>query len=243
MLKHEGHSGFGLRVNAEDQTVTKWTQGSESHKVLLQSYKKQLVSGIDETLYPLKVVDVISFKKDRDYFQFTMPFLTYETGFTTKNHELVSRLVTQSLTIRSKVEVFGFCSIMRDFILSLRQSPETAELLQEASSLSATYPYGHTHGDMGFANMLVSHDSVYMIDFTTSFLHSPLLDIATMRLSLASPHAEQWHRDLYESLVAGPFKKYKQHINLICKALILSYAKDSMTDERSKELLDWYRGF
>lgn len=237
MFKHQGHSGFGLK--STQKTVTKWTKGSESSVVLLESFRKQMLEISAKKLSPLKTVEVYGFQQSEEYFEFTMPYLNLESGFTTSNKTLVKNLIIQSLRQRTTTEVMGFKGIIKHKLATFNDSKQKQSLLSSVEHTALYYPYGYTHGDMGFANMLVDDESVYMIDFTESFIHSPLLDIATLWLSSKSPNTKDWHKELVAEIMRE-YSRFKEHIDIIRRTLVLSYFRDSQTKEREKELLDLF---
>ena len=237
MLKHQGHSGFGLKHT--QKTVTKWTKGSESSRVLLESFRKQLIELRENNLKPLKTIDIYGFQQTDDSFEFTMPYIQLESGFTTTNSKLLKNLIHQSIRNRTKTEVMGFQGIITHAAKNLPESKQKESLLASVKDIATHYPYGHNHGDMGFANMLVDNENIYLIDFTESFITSPLVDIATLWLSSKSELAKDWHKELVGE-VMREHVRFKDHIDAIRRTLILGYLKAEHSKEKEKGLLDLF---
>ena len=239
-LKHEGLSGAGFKV--EESIITKWTKGHESAPKLRNSCYEQTRERIEGNLLPIKAIPVWSFNDSKDYFEFSMPNCSHlETGFTSNPEELTDQLYTSFKNRVSKFK-FGFKDQVNRELLKYPDSKYKNQILRVLEKSPDHYPHGYCHGDMGFANMLVEDGQIYMIDFTESFIESPLMDLATMALSLTSSLTTLAHCTCYVNIV------YKlglnQHqIDVLALVKILGYFKQNDTPERIAELERFFNGF
>ena len=85
-------------------------------------------------------------------------------------------------------------------------------------------------------------DSVYMIDFTESFIDSPLIDLATMELSLFSEFSRTWNLECYTDCSNALFR-YKEQTDIVRMVKVLSFYRDADTEERKKELSKLFYGW
>lgn len=240
---HKGLSGFGFK-DCGDQLI-KWTTGKESKLVLMESCQAQMIERRLMKLYPLHTVPVYSKKEDGESFEFSMPKLDFPSGFTFKyNPREIRSLIRQSFENRSWEPKAGFKSIVRKELAKYPLSD--LKLMAEAALeyCSDIYPHGYAHGDMGFANMLVDDKKIqiYMIDFTKSFIQSPLIDLATMELSLFSEFTKSWSLECWTDCSNALFR-YKEQANVVRMVKVISFLRDNDSSERHKELTGLFYGW
>ena len=248
-MKHKGHSGFGLW--ASNNVMKKWTQGTESTHLLRASCNLQEMESKTGFLAPVKTVEVINASGSDYEFEFEMPLLDYETAFTTKlKTGAMGNNIYQSFKNRSgRIQHTGFKRLVKNYLTlnqwAINESTSTYKMIIEAelSTLpNDSYPSGFPHGDFGFANMLVDNSGdIWMVDFTPSFIYSPLMDLATMELSLRSDEAGPHHVAIFNHCMTL-FSEYKKHKDIIRMCKVLSFFKDIQNKERSEELRDMFYG-
>lgn len=234
-MKHEGHSGFGLHL--ENGIVTKWTVGSESSQILMASYDLQSQCG--ERIPGVKALDCFGAVSLENEFSFQMPHLDVESGFTTREH--ISEILKKCVLSRHIETRTGFNNaVLKE--LNKFDVPELKSLVvDKLRDETDIYPAGFCHGDLGFANMLVQDGQIYLIDFTPSFVQSPLVDIVTMEMSLPSYRTKKWHRDLVADLKTKT-DSFKEHRDIIRMTKVLSFFRDSDSQQRRDDLLDLFHG-
>lgn len=221
-----GLSGFA--VERKDDKVLKWTRGTESAYKLRKDCMKQVKELSANKLHPIKTVDVICFYEEDDFFGFETPYLAYETGFAlTKNQNIVFDQILNSLINRFESTRDGFKKICLDqlnkSISELEKKPYKDQGLFLAQKIgylidqsSDVYPWGYCHGDFGFANMLVDpKGQIHMIDFTTSFIYSPLMDIATLTMSCMFKGRGNDFTDKTKADIKSNFKEYTHKIRIL----------------------------
>lgn len=238
-LIHSGLSGFGIKLRG--QVVCKWTRGSESSKKLRASYEKQVECISSKKLSPIIACDAYGYiGRSDDEFYFDMPFMDYPSGFTVReNLGSVKSQIRKSLVFRSFNSRPGFHSIVRKELLKYPNSKEKVETIRLLDLCSDIYPHGYAHGDFGFANMLVKDGQIHMIDFTETFIDSPLIDVVMLGLSLNSDLAGPWHKEVVSS-VYGDFFEHRLQIEVLRRCKIISFFKDHQTPSRVRELLDLF---
>ena len=238
---HKGLSGFALLKDGGK--VTKWTQGKESCARLLDSCFRQSEERLKGLLYPIKTVPVYSRAIRNNYFSFEMPFMDLPSGFTFKNNRLIIKsIIRQSFENRSWSPKAGFKNIIRRELEKYPISAQKIHIENMLNICSDIYPHGYAHGDMGFANMLIDEDSVYMIDFTESFIDSPLIDLATMELSLFSEFSKTWNLECFTDCSNALFR-YKEQTDIVRMVKVLSFYRDTDTEERKRELSKLFYGW
>lgn len=238
---HKGLSGFALEKKGDQ--VIKWTQGKESSKLLFDSAYLQAEERIKKELSPIKAVPIYAKSIKGDYFSFNMPFMDLPSGFTfKKNGRIIKSIIRQSFENRSWNPRGGFKSIIKKELLKYPLSD--LKIMTEAALnyCSDIYPHGYAHGDMGFANMLIGEDEVYMIDFTPSFINSPLIDLCTMELSLFSEFTKSWNLECYTDCSNALFR-YKEQAEVVRMVKVLSFMRDDDSSERRKELARMFYGW
>lgn len=221
-----GLSGFA--VERRDDKVVKWTRGAESSYILRKDCFKQLKELSANKMYPIKTVDILNFTEEDDYFEFETPYLAYETVFgLSKNQNIVFDQILNSLINRMESTRDGFKKICLDqlnkSIKLLEKKPYKDQGLFLAQKIgylidqsSDIYPWGYCHGDFGFANMLVDpKGQIYMIDFTHSFIYSPLMDIATLSMSGTFKGRGTDFTNKVVSDVLSNFKEYTHKIRVL----------------------------
>jgi len=226
-LKHKGLSGFGIKVKGD--VVRKWTVGEESSAILMSDFLKQLKESFSNNLYPIHTVDIIGYKKEDKQFYFEMPYIYADTLWTSGS-DLVSEKeqIRRSLHNRTRIEVSGFKSVVTDELkriapmLSSRDMIYCHRIKDSLSLCSDKYLHGYAHGDFGFSNMFIYKDKIHMIDFSESFIYSPLMDIATLSLSMRNENVFAKHLDI-ETTVLNDFKFYMPQINILKKVKMLSW--------------------
>lgn len=229
---HKGLSGFGLHL--QGGIVTKWTSGHESTPLLKYSCEKQLKEIEENKLGPIKTVDIYSTSEGFDNFEFSMPHMECPTGFTDfDNRLLIREQIRKSLYSRSNDIRSGFKKIIRRELDKIEESVIKLDCLRLLELCSDYYPYGYAHGDFGFANMLIEDGVIHMIDFTKAFINSPLLDIATLRLSTYCEDAKAWHLDLVDTVERDHWL-YINQITIIKMIKVLSY---KITDKEKFKML------
>lgn len=255
-FKHEGHSGCMLRL--ESGTVTKTTFGYEAIALLERSWSLQNQECFSGKLYPVRAVpcgpmfQAIGhgngvFKDGRN---FTMPFIEGESGFTEwRNRNRVCKDIVTSMRARGRELKKGFhAAVLQETTMQLKRNPSTivagyvSAISSHLSRAEDLYPHGYCHGDFGFANMIIGEDgSVNMVDFTPSFIYSPLMDMVTMELSLQSEHAKPWHHWLFQKIEAD-FSRFKPHAEIIRMVKVLSFIHEGQSKERVAELDKMFYG-
>lgn len=238
---HKGLSGYALIKDGD--RVIKWTKGEESSKKLYDSAFMQLDEAKRKELKPILTVPVYSSSLKFDHFSFTMPFINLPSGFTfKKNGRIIKSIIRESFENRSWSPRGGFKNLIKK---ELAKHPlSDLKLMAEAAlnNCSDIYPHGYAHGDMGFANMLIDECSVHMIDFTPSFIYSPLIDLATMELSLFSEFTRSWNLECYTDCSNALFR-YKEQADVVRMVKVLSFIRDDDSSERSKELARMFYGW
>lgn len=211
-----------------DKTVRKWTTGANSSSILRKEFLKIMTAINDDLMSPIEVVEPIGMSSGPSFFEYTMPFIEGETGFTTDKFNLVADAIKSSIKHRCRERVSGFklaCRRELDVIYSL-DSKLCAKYDQKFSQMidasSDIYPSGFCHGDMGLANIIIDGNSVKCIGLTHSFIQTPLFDVATYCLSLKSSVVKEEHIKLRDELLSF-FDKYLVNIVLLQKIRMLSW--------------------
>lgn len=228
-MLHRGYGGFGL-IKMND-SIRKWTHGSQSKVQLYKSAVLQINSQMDNSLYPILTVPVDEMQMRGDYFHFDMPFLEFESGFTTRHTKKLEIECLTSIKNRLGRDEKGFLNIAYKFLDSVVCDISLKEKVKsQIADCSDFYPRGFCHGDFGFANMLVG-ERVHMIDFLPSFIESPLIDIATLQLST---EFNDYKRDKHVEIgnkAAALVKVYSKHIRAIKSLKMLSWLNESSPKE------------
>lgn len=231
LLKHRGLSGAAVEI--KDNKVLKWTKGKDASPVLKQSLMWQ--KGCTDELLPIKPAEVCSYSYSENSVQFEMPIYP-ETAFTNLSYKVESQIEE---SIRSRL---SYACERPDFaVATLQQAikcPDSTlknEFLKSHDLEPRFYPAGYAHGDFGFANMMVEDDQIYMIDFTPFPIWTPLIDIATLELSLFSESATKKHVDL-AARIRKEHQKWVPQINILRKLKVLSY-------QNADKYKDRYDGF
>lgn len=241
MLKHEGHSGFMVRLNPEKTEVEKLTYGFEAAALLRASFNMQMNEILKRELYPINTVPIFSVGDYEDRFAFRMPFLDYDSGFTGNLEKGARKKIVMSLANRGNDHRLGFKNIVKEYIQRFPNCDLKLTLKAHLETCSDLYPYGYAHGDFGFANMLINQANVYIVDFTPSFIYSPLIDLATMELSLFSNKADVTHRKVFRNSEEF-YEGFKQHKDILRMCKVLSFARDNDTKDRRAELVKMFYG-
>lgn len=245
-MRHDGHSGFC--VQRHHDTVLKWTKGLESSDLLYQSGKLQRWCLHNDGLFPIRSVMVkIHLNEKRDYCSLEMPYVGCESGFTFKGDtQKMSEAIFKSFSFRSRDIRPGFLHILKREIDKIgAHVPSELKMIVRSvySNCLDQYPYGFPHGDFGFANMLVDDRAIIsMVDFTPSFIYSPLVDIATMELSLFSVYSRNQHVKIYKKCLSL-FPYSGDQIELLRMLKVLSFYRDDDTKERRDELRTFFYGW
>lgn len=224
-MKHKGHGEFGLTFTSDN--VTKWTTGEVSSKALNKSLQKHLLDIQFNSLKPIMPVEIISTVTTKSEVSFTMPYIKGDTGFTATIHrKKIKEQIRKSINKRSLHIRQGFKALVEAELNILEDSELKNVVREELAKCSDHYPHGYCHGDFGFANMLIIDEVIHMIDYTPSFIESPLMDLATMELSLFSELAKDWHFEIFELLEKDLFR-FKAHKDILrmCKVLSFKYDK------------------
>ena len=222
-FQHKGLSGFSLRREGDE--VIKWTRGIESTKILKESYMMQLREMTFETMYPIKTVEIKSVMDLIDfgeYFDFRMPLIEADSAFYYPHGERLFAQVRASFWARSYRPVGGFKEIIKAYLLGIEPSCMKLEVEEQLAEASDYYPSGFCHGDFGLANMLIVEDSIHMIDYTPSFIQTPLIDIATLEMSMVHMEVSQWHLDLLK-ILKNDYKGYADKIDILRKCKVLGF--------------------
>src|SRR5690606_562154 len=106
-------------------------------------------------LKPFEVVEIYSFKRGLGEFSFSMPFIEAESGFTTSNYELVTKVVLEYFKKKPRVITTGFKKTVVSELNKFPDSEERRKIVDFLRVCSDEYIMGPYHGDLGFANMLV----------------------------------------------------------------------------------------
>lgn len=170
---------------------------------------------------PLKPVPIIGFWEENGEFYFEMPFLDYESGFTSNEHDRVKKAIIESLVSRSHVKSSGFKKIILRELERLERAKEIDLIFDRLKKCSDEYIEGPTHGDLGLANILVGPE-IYLIDFTPSFIQSPLMDIATLETSLIGAEDGAKFKKFFKE-IERKFRAYKDQKDIIRMVKVLSY--------------------
>jgi hypothetical protein len=212
-FRHSGFSGFGLRRHGD--TVQKWTRGENAILLLKESMRLHSEALKSKRFSPLRAVPIVGFWEENGEFFFEMPFYDLDSGFTTKDTERLKSALIKSLENRSCVKSSGFKKIIAKEIEKLPDTPLIDEIIKDLRESSDEFIEGPVHGDFGLANMLVGKE-IYLIDFTPSFIHSPLMDIATLEMSIASASKGEHHVKMFKE-IRNKFKVYRKQIDIIRK--------------------------
>lgn len=238
-MKHKGLSGFGLRI--KDDTIEKWTVGQESKLKLYESYLLQKNEHYLQNLLPIQPLPIFFSLDSFDSFSFIMPYHLGDTGFTAEENININAAIRSSLIDRSYQYADGFKKIIKIEISKYKKSVLTKIIEDKLESVDDLYPLGFCHGDFGFANMLIDGDSISMIDFTPSFIYSPLMDIATMELSLFSSVAKPWHFKLFED-IERDHERFKEQKNIVRMCKVLSFTHSEDNEDFKKDLMQKFYG-
>ena len=216
LLKHKGLSGAAIEV--VNGRVRKWTRGSVAAPELKNAATRQ--ANAEFHLLPILAAPILSTKEKEDYFAFEME-LYPETAFTLFNEE-VEKKIEDSLSARlsrNHCRLFTWDPMVA--VSGYKESNLKREFQMEWPQ-AKYFPHGYAHGDFGFANMVIEGDQVYMIDFTTPLIQSPLVDIATMEVSLFAGETTQKHIDFVRK-IRDKYSHWSQQIDMIRKVKVLSF--------------------
>lgn len=245
-LIHKGHSGFAVELTEDLKMVVKWTKGQESSSLLWESLSLQTFSNME----PIRAVPIKTKVLDVDTVTAFMPFINEASGFTFdgnwqafKFNILASFIGRSNFMDKENFSIIINREIQKSFdFADSGMQKALRKTVGLAGFQSRNWPSGFCHGDFGFANMLVDpYGNIQMIDYTPSFIPSPLVDVATMELSLFSDQANSGHIGIWKSCRAL-FSDYEYHIDAIRMAKVLSYFRDNDTPERRKELTGMFYG-
>ena len=217
LLKHKGLSGAAIEV--VNGRVRKWTRGSVAAPELRNAATRQ--ANADFYLLPILAAPILSIEEKEDYFAFEMDIYP-ETAFTSFSDKIEKKI---GLSLRDRL--FGnYRNVIWDPLLPVSgfKDSQLKKDFQREWPQAVHFPYGYAHGDFGFANMMVEDDQIYMIDFTTPLIQSPLVDIATMEMSLFADAATKKHAD-FVAKIRDKYSDWKHQIDLIRKVKVLSYNK------------------
>ena len=179
-MTHRGLSGFAVEIDKDRKIVRKWTRGLESTPKLTASFHLQLEEYFSGKLYPMKTVPVTMCDgSKKDFIEFQMPFIDGNSGFTEWKHrnEMCDQ-IKKSFQSRKNDLRSGFHSICLTELSNFKFPHLKLQIVDLLSQCSEKYPYGFSHGDLGFANMIVDAEGqIHLIGFTPSFIDSPLMDL------------------------------------------------------------------
>ena len=217
LLKHKGLSGAAIEV--VNGRVRKWTRGSVAAPELRNAATRQ--ANADFYLLPILAAPILSIEEKEDYFAFEMDIYP-ETAFTSFSDKIEKNI---GLSLGARL-LGNYRNFIWDPLLPVSgfKDSQLKKDFQREWPQAVHFPYGYAHGDFGFANMMVEDDQIYMIDFTTPLIQSPLVDIATMEMSLFADAATKKHAD-FVAKIRDKYSDWKHQIDLIRKVKVLSYNK------------------
>ena len=228
-FQHNGLSGFGLRREGEE--VVKWTRGVESTKILKESYMIQKRAHDRNFLHPMRALEITSVMDLIDfgeYFEFRMPYVESDSAYFYQDGYHLIDHIRRSISYRKSVAHVGFKEIVSDYLIGIKPSAMKFEVEQDLEKTNDLYPKGFCHGDFGLANMLIIDDVVHLIDFTPSFIQTPLMDIATLEMCIVHMEVAPWHIELLKQLKKDN-ADYADKISILRKCKVLGF-KDYSSD-------------
>lgn len=218
LLKHKGLSGAAIEVVGD--RVRKWTAGREASPLLHHALVLQ--RACSDELLPILSTEVLMWESDPDSCLFEMPIYE-DTAFTRFDLSIQTQI---RLSLKNRLSFAykrnDFASRIAQAVHSFCSSNLKQEFLADFDIEPSTYPAGYCHGDFGFANMMIDNGQVKMIDFTPSFLYTPLIDIASMEMSLFSDATTTKHAEFVEEILEE-FKEWRPQINILRKVKVLSF--------------------
>lgn len=243
-MKHLGSSG--IAVEKIGSSVWKWTIGLESSKFLEKSFVKQVNDHQDFNLNPIRAVETWGHHKSIDRFEFTMPYLDWESGYTTTEYKILSDAIRLSLTNRAKKESAGFKDICLKEIQRIKHDLTKEDFVETCGAIIKLasminkekdfYPVSFAHGDFGLANLLVSPDRhVFAIDYTPTFIQSPLIDATTLLLSIEmGDHTSEQQK--LAALILNDFASYQSKLEILRRIKMLGWLLHAQDTEWRKYL-------
>lgn len=136
----------------------------------------------------------------------------------------------------------GFREKVLQFIRKFPMEEMKRDIEESLKTCPDVYPLGPVHGDMGFANILFNGHQCFLVDFTPSFIQSPLMDLASMELCLFSYKAHPWHVAFFNELKSH-FAQFSPQIDIIRKAKALSFYRRSYDESQMSDLWMKFHGF
>lgn len=240
-MKHKGCSGFA--VQRKNDRVIKWTQGADSSPRLEASCFKQIDDYCNPHMKGILAVEVLRFDKGVNSFSFEMEYLDLESVYTHRgNFSMINTVLLNHFDELHPYYESGFQSIMMaeiDRLCDRHPFIRTYSQQIENQIEDVQYRYGYCHGDMGFANLLVDKHCLRAIDYSPSFIDSPLYDAAMMQMSFKMNAFKclPEHAQIMKN-VKNSFHDYEKiQIDLIEKVKILSFLPHAGSDDKFKEFM------
>lgn len=225
----KGLSGAAIRIEGND--VIKWTRGKEAAPRLLDSYYKMQEDLRHKYMQPMIPVRVNMVRYEGDFCELTMPFVYGRSGYQMDSN-ILSKALSYYFELSCKPTATGFKDKVRRELLTIPESRLKNRVMKQVDYVTDTYPMGFCHGDLGLANMIEDEGEIYLIDYTPRFIETPLIDLATLELSLFSEYAKSHHLELFEKLMDMNFI-YRGHVDLLRSVLALKFNMDSELDREA----------
>ena len=169
-----------------------------------------------------------------------MPYVDAESGWTTIEFEILEKKIKDSFKNRAKEIANGFNEIILKELGYLQRVPEMlmGKVKSQLKIETDPYVYGYTHGDFGFANMFVDQGKVLIIDFSIPFIDSPLLDLATMELSVRGIKANREKhlnivRKIYEL-----FPEYRLQVHILKQVHLLRALNGTVSPQARADIVE-----
>ena len=222
-------------VHKEGCFVIKWTKGKEAVQGLRADTYKNIHEIEYNQLYPFKPVNVLSVIEEPEFYSVKMPYLADKTVYELPAEPIdLFSTYKESISNRIKMMNPGFKTIALGHLSKLvdrlkkKPNPEQAlflvykieTLIKKCNDL---YPFGYCHGDLGLANIFHVGDKFIVIDFTDTFIHSPLMDLASIVMSNEQADEKiKWHKP-FEIKLINEFKEFTDQIEILKKLRYFEY--------------------
>ncbi len=132
-----------------------------------------------------------------------------------KNDLIINKVLSVEAT--SKKKTIQYPNLKREFNFLLNNIPQSS------------IPMGKCHGDLTLSNVIISNNSIYIIDFLDSFIESPVMDIVKLRQDTKF----KWSLILEKTVPAYQKNKITQALNYFDKRIVKHF-------EHNQAVTTWY---